>query len=178
MLMPSSNRAATRLETRLAFLAAGFGVGCWAPLVPFAKQRLGVDNGVLSLLLLCLGGGSVISMIAAAALCERYGAKPIVIVGGLGLCVALPLLSLAAQPLALACALLVLGAALGLIDVAMNVHAVEVERAAERPLMSGFHALYSVGGFAGAAIMTFLLSSRISVLVDTLTCSALLAAAI
>jgi MFS family permease len=178
MLMPSSNRAGARLATRLAFLAAGFGVACWAPLVPFAKQRLGINDGILSLLLLCLGGGSVISMIAAGALSERYGAKPIIIVGGLGLGMALPLLSLAAKPLELACALLVLGAALGLIDVAMNVHAVEVERAAERPLMSGFHALYSIGGFVGATLMTFLLSSRMPVLVDTLLCSALIAATI
>jgi MFS family permease len=117
-------------------------------------------------------------MIAAGALSERYGAKPIIIVGGLGLGMALPLLSLAAKPLELACALLVLGAALGLIDVAMNVHAVEVERAAERPLMSGFHALYSIGGFVGATLMTFLLSSRMPVLVDTLLCSALIAATI
>ena len=41
----------------------------------------------------------------------------------------------------------------------MNVHAVEVERAARKPLMSGFHALYSVGGFAGAGGMTFALSA-------------------
>ena len=40
----------------------------------------------------------------------------------------------------------------------MNIHAVEVERAATEPLMSGFHALYSVGGFAGAAFITLLLS--------------------
>jgi len=45
--------------------------------------------------------------------------------------------------------LLIFGAALGALDVAMNVHAVEVERAAERPLMSGFHALFSIGGFLG-----------------------------
>jgi len=54
---------AARLATRLAFLVAGFGVACWAPLVPFAKQRLGVDNDVLGLLLLlCIGVGSVMAM--------------------------------------------------------------------------------------------------------------------
>ncbi len=45
--MSSADRPATRLATRLAFLVAGFGIACWAPLVPFAKTRLGVDDGIL-----------------------------------------------------------------------------------------------------------------------------------
>ena len=44
--MPSADRPATRLATRLAFLVAGFGIACWAPLVPFAKQRLAIDDGL------------------------------------------------------------------------------------------------------------------------------------
>ena len=60
------------------------------------------------------------------------------------------------------------GAALGSLDVAMNIHGVEVERAALRPLMSGFHALFSVGGFAGATMITFLLSSKVAPLAGTM----------
>ena len=70
------DRPAARLATRLAFLVAGFGVACWAPLVPFAKQRLGVDDGVLGLLLLCLGLGSVIAMVITGALSARYAPVP------------------------------------------------------------------------------------------------------
>jgi hypothetical protein len=66
------------------------------------------------------------------------------------------------------------GAAPGSLDVAMNIHGVEVERAARTPLMSGFHALFSVGGFAGATVMTFLLSSRIIPLASTLFASVLM----
>ena len=55
--------------------------------------------------------------------------------------------------------LLLFGATLGSLDVAMNIHAVEVERGAGQPLLSGFHALYSLGGFAGAAFVTMLLSA-------------------
>ena len=53
--MTSSERAA-RLATRLSFLVAGFGIACWAPLVPYAKERLGVGDATLGLLLLCIGG--------------------------------------------------------------------------------------------------------------------------
>ncbi|MEH2493124.1 MFS transporter [Bradyrhizobium sp. AZCC 2230] len=172
--MTSADRPATRLATRLSFLVAGFGLACWAPLVPFAKERLAVDDAVLGLLLLSLGIGSVIAMTATGILSARHGTKPIIIAGGIGLALVLPLLVVAATPLTLAIALLAFGAALGSIDVAMNIHAVEVERAAGQPLMSGFHALFSIGGFAGSAVMTALLSFHFGPLASALICSVLM----
>ena len=175
--MISADRPATRLATRLAFLVAGFGIACWAPLVPFAKQRLAVDDATLGLLLLCIGAGSVAAMIAIGPLSARYGSKPVIVGSGMALACVLPFLSLAATPLALGVVLLLFGGALGSLDVAMNIHAVEVESAAQRPLMSGFHALFSIGGFAGSATMTLLLSLKIAALAGSLICSALMAVA-
>jgi hypothetical protein len=169
--MPSE---AARLATRLAFLVAGFGVSCWAPLVPFAKARLNVDDGVLGLLLLCVGLGSVISMIATGALSARFGSKPIIVAGGIGLAAVLPLLAIVDTPATLGIALLAFGACLGSLDVAMNIHAVDVERSEGRPLMSGFHALFSVGGFAGATFMTFLLSLRVGTFASTVLAAVLM----
>ncbi|WEJ98271.1 MAG: MFS transporter [Candidatus Sphingomonas phytovorans] len=177
MSMISADRPATRLATRLAFLVAGFGIACWAPLVPFAKQRLAVDDATLGLLLLCIGAGSVAAMIATGPLSARYGSKPVIVGSGMALACVLPFLSVAATPLALGIVLLLFGGALGSLDVAMNIHAVEVESAAQRPLMSGFHALFSIGGFAGSATMTLLLSLKIAALVGSLICSALMAVA-
>lgn len=175
--MTSADSPATRLATRLSFLVAGFGIACWAPLVPFAKARLGVDDGELGLLLLCIGLGSLAAMAATGPLSARHGSKPVILAGGVGLAAVLPLLAVAPTPPALAAALLLLGAALGSIDVAMNVHAVEVERGAGRPLMSGFHALFSVGGVAGASLLTALLSAGASALAGTLAAAALMLAA-
>jgi predicted MFS family arabinose efflux permease len=74
--------------------------------------------------------------------------------------------------------LLLFGATLGSLDVAMNIHAVEVERSGDRPLLSGFHALYSLGGFAGAAFMTLLLSAGLGPLQCVLIGSVLMILAI
>lgn len=175
--MISADRPATRLATRLAFFVAGFGIACWAPLVPFAKQRIAVDDAMLGLLLLCIGVGSIVAMIATGPLSARYGSKPVILGSGLVLIVVLPFLMIAASPAQLGIALLLFGGALGSLDVAANVHAVEVERAATEPLMSGFHALFSIGGFAGAVLMTVALSIRMSPLVGTLICSAVMLAA-
>jgi predicted MFS family arabinose efflux permease len=174
----SADRAQTRLATRLSFLAAGFSMACWAPLVPFAKARIGVDDGTFGLLLLCLGIGSIVAMPPTGLLAARLGSKPMILVGGFGLVLLLPVLSVADSAFVLAVALLGFGASLGTIDVAMNVHAVEVERAAQRPLMSGFHAMFSIGGFAGSGGMIFLLSAGVTPLVGTLCGSALALAAL
>jgi MFS family permease len=173
----STDSPATRLATRIAFLVAGFGVAAWAPLIPFAKQRLGADDGLMGLLLLCLGAGSVAAMLRTGPLCARYGCKPVVVVSGLAMSFALTLLALAGSAWALGAALFVFGGALGSLDVSMNVHAVEVERDAGVPLMSGFHAMFSVGGFAGAALVTFLLSCGLAPLACTFVCLAIMLAA-
>ena len=172
--MISADRPETRLATRLSFLVAGFGISCWAPLVPFAKARLGIGDGTLGLLLLCLGAGSVLAMLLTGVLSAKYGSRPIIIGGALGLAMILPLLSIAYTPLALGIALFAFGGSLGSVDVAMNIHAVDVERAAGRPLISGFHALFSIGGFAGASMVTALLSLGLSPLDGSLIGAALL----
>lgn len=175
---PSPNRPATRLATRLSFLASGFGTACWAPLVPFAKARVGVDDGQLGLLLLCIGIGSIIAMPLTGWFSARLGSKPMILGGGIGIVLLLPILAIASDRFVLAAALLGFGASIGTIDVAMNVHAVEVERAADRPLMSGFHALFSIGGFAGAGSLTFLFSIGFAPFTSALFASAMTMAAL
>ena len=169
---------APRVATRLAFLVAGFGLSCWAPLVPFAKDRLAVDEQTLGMLLLCLGIGSVVAMLFTGSLSKWFGTRPVILVGGVVFALLLPALVLSSTTLAMALSLLLFGASLGSLEVAMNIHAVEVERDAGVPLMSGFHALFSVGGFAGAAFMTTLLSLGVGTLATALIGSAMMLLAI
>jgi predicted MFS family arabinose efflux permease len=171
------NSPATRLATRLLFLVAGFGYGCWAPLVPLTKLKFGIDEHILGLLILCIGIGSITAMIVAGMLATRIGSKPILLGSGFGFALMLALLPLAGSTAVLACILFGFGAALGALDVAMNLHAVEVEKGADRPMMSGFHALFSIGGFAGAAFMTFLLSEQVNTVMGTVICAILMAVA-
>ncbi len=150
--VPVSSGAA--LATRLAFFGAGFTMAAWAPLIPFAKARLGASDAELGLLLLCLGIGSIIAMPITGYVSAQKGARGMVLLGGVGLVVLLPAMMLAQSGLVLGALLFLFGASLGTIDVAMNVHGAEVERRAARPMMSGFHAMWSVGGIAGAGSMT------------------------
>jgi len=60
-------------------------MACWAPLVPFAKARTGVDDGQLGLLLLCIGIGSIIAMPLTGWFSARLGSKPMILGGGIGI---------------------------------------------------------------------------------------------
>ncbi|MGY3443040.1 putative MFS family arabinose efflux permease [Bradyrhizobium sp. USDA 4473] len=177
-MISSANWAASLLGTRLAFFVAGFGLAAWAPLVPLAKERLAVDDRMLGLLLLCLGTGSVVAMLLTSVSNARYGSKPIILVGGLGVALILPWLAIAGTPLGLATTLFAFGFSLGAIDVAMNIYAIELERTTGRPLMSGFHAHYSIGEFTGSAAVTLLLSLQLGSLFSTLVCSTFMMIAI
>jgi predicted MFS family arabinose efflux permease len=153
-------------------------MACWAPLVPFAKSRVGVDDAQLGLLLLCLGIGSMIAMPLTGWLSARFGSKPMILCGGFGAALLLPFLATTGSAFGLAATLLGFGASLGTIDVAINVHAVEVEQAGQRPMMSGFHAMFSIGGFAGAGGMTLLLSTGAAPPTSALCASAMTVAAL
>lgn len=154
-----------RLEqssTRIAFFIAGFGLAAWAPLVPYAKARAGLDEATLGLLLLCLGAGSILAMPIAGLLATRFGCRKVTIGGTLLICLALPLLATASSIPLLIATLFIFGAGLGGVDSTVNLQAVIVERASGRNMMSGFHGLFSVGGIAGAAGVSALLALGLS----------------
>ncbi|WPB58037.1 MFS transporter [Xylophilus sp. GOD-11R] len=154
--------------TRISFFIAGFGTSAWAPLVPFARDRIGLDDGGLGLLLLALGTGSLLAMPIAGALAARFGCRRVMVPASLAMCAALQALATADSAPMLGAALLLFGAAVGSLDCAANIHAVIVERCAGRPMMSGFHGLYSVGGIAGAGGVSGLLLLGATPLLSTL----------
>lgn len=147
---PAAGRAEQH-STRLLFLLAGFSAAAWASLVPVAKAATGVNEGQLGLVLLCLGIGSLLAMPVSGVVSTRHGCRKVLMVCGVALCACLPLLASVQNVFTLAAALFFFGAMIGTFDCVMNIQAVIVERDSKRPLMSGFHGFYSLGGLLGAA---------------------------
>lgn len=148
---------AQQMSTRAAFLISGLGMSSWAPLVPYAKERLAVNEAALGLLLLCLGAGSLAAMPLAGLLTGRLGCRRVILVATLVMMASLIGLISSPSAAVMAFSLLVFGASLGMMDVAMNIQAVMVEKASGRSMMSGFHGFYSLGGILGAAGVSGLL---------------------
>ncbi|MEN4124235.1 MFS transporter [Serratia marcescens] len=146
-----------QIATRAIFFLAGLGMAAWAPLIPFVKARLGIDDGALGLLLFCLAAGSMAIMPFAGYLIAKLGCRAVLLGAGALLCVDLPLLALLDAPLLMGAALGVFGAVNGIMDVAMNSQAIIVERESGQAKMSGFHGFYSLGGIAGAGGVSLLL---------------------
>jgi MFS family permease len=138
------------LSVFIVFALNGVVVGSWAPRMPALAEQIGASAGVLGLALL----GASVGMIAAASLtgrlCARFGAPVMVLGSGLATAVVLPLLATVASPLQLGLVLVLLGASVGMLDVAMNVAAVTVIRRTGRALMPVFHAFFSFGALAGS----------------------------
>ena len=165
MDFPDTFRA--RLATRLAFFAAGFAMGCCAPFFPFIKENVSADKSEFGLLLLCLGIGAIIAMPITGIVSARRGSKPMILLGGFLMALLIPILVVVETQSILAIIIFLLGASLGTLDVAMNVHAVEVEKIEKRSLMSNFHAQFSIGGLIGAGLMTVFLFFGFSILISS-----------
>jgi MFS family permease len=147
-----------RIATSGVFFANGTGLGLWAGHIPVVQQGLEIDAGLLSIALLSLALGAVLAMSMTGSCTARFGSPSCTAVAGAtyGLALALPVLAPGFGTL-IAAALL-LGAANGATDVAMNTQASTVERSYGRPVMSSFHACFSLGGMAGALIAGALLA--------------------
>jgi fucose permease len=133
-----------------------------APLVPDIKARFNLDESSLGLVLLCLGLGSILVMPFGGGLAGRFGCKKVIFAASLVFLGSLPFLASTQSLPGIVLAMLALGAGGGMLDVVMNIQAVMVEEDSRRPMMSGFHGMFSVGGIAGAGGSSLLLGARIS----------------
>jgi MFS family permease len=142
---------AARLAVASLFFVNGMLFATWVSRIPAIEEQRGLSHATLGLALLLLAFGAMISMPAAGALCARFGSARVCGVGILAYCAFLPLLSFGGDAWVFALCLFLFGIAHGSVDVAMNAQAVQVERKYRRPIMSSFHALFSIGGLSGAA---------------------------
>ena len=148
------------LSARNAVLATfflnGFAFATWASRIPSVREALDLTPGRLGLLLLAASVGSVIALPSSGGTVQRFGARRVVIaaaiVEALGLLlVAVGVGVLGTVPVT-ALGLFLVGFGTGSWDVAMNVEGAEVERLLNRSVMPRFHAAFSLGTVAGAAV--------------------------
>ncbi|HVC79517.1 MAG TPA: MFS transporter [Chloroflexota bacterium] len=141
---------AARRAVAAVFLINGtLGAG-WATRIPAIQQHLHLDPRALGLALLGAAVGALVAMNLAGYLAARWGSSRVTVTAGLLFCASVPLLALAPSLLALVGALVFFGATTGSMDVAMNTQGVAVERRYGRPILTSFHAFFSIGGLTGA----------------------------
>ena len=154
-----------QMAARMAFFISGFAVATWAPMIPAVKEKLQIGADVLGLLLLSIGISAFIFMPLAGMISRSYGCKKVLRVAITIMALDLIVLSLLGSIWSFLVFLAVFGAAMGCIDVNMNLNAVIVENASKKRMMSGMHALWSVGCFAGAGLFSLLAKAGLGITV-------------
>ncbi|TDD82432.1 MFS transporter [Actinomadura darangshiensis] len=141
-----------RVAVTLAFAAHGLLGAAWVARIPQIKEHLGLGEGAMGVALLGAPVGVVAAVRFAGWIIARWGSRATTVAAGLAGAASLIPLGLAWNLGALIVSLLLMGASLGLMDVAMNAQGVAVERGYGRPLMSGLHGSYSVGTLLAALV--------------------------
>ncbi|MFI7129998.1 MFS transporter [Nonomuraea sp. NPDC050153] len=143
------------------FFLAGFVMGLWAAGLPSLNDRLDLGPARLGSVLLLISGGALVSMLAAGPLVDRWSSRRVCWIAGpfSGLVLLGP--ALASSYWALAALAVLFGMGLGVTEVAMNAHSVEVERRYGRPIISAFHGTWSLGGAAGGGLTSIALQTGV-----------------
>lgn len=170
----ATQHSAQRLSTLLSFFSLGLSTAAWAPLIPYAQQRLHLNHADFGTLLLCIGAGSMLAMPATGLLIQKVGCRAIISVAVLLLLMVLPTFALTSSILIMAIALFLFGTAAGSLGVAINLQAVIVEKNSAKSMMSQFHGMCSLGGLAGVMTVTALLAAGVSPLMSALAICLLL----
>ncbi|MDI6104733.1 MFS transporter [Actinoplanes sp. NEAU-A12] len=152
-----------RIATSLVFLLFGAALGVWTARIPAVKEKLGLGDGRLSVALLAFAAGCIAGMALIGRLTDRFGSSRVLVPAAVleGVLLAGP--GISDGLVTLSVALFAFGAVHGTLNIAMNASAAEVERAMGRPVMSSFHAVYSIGGFLGAIVGSLFAHAGVSV---------------
>ena len=139
-----------RLAVLAAFVINGFLYASWAARVPDIQAQYGVNDAAFGLVLICASGGAFAAMPFSAWIIARLGVVRTSACSALVYAAAVALMPQLPPGGAVYPLFFVMGIGFGLLDVAMNAQAVEVEKAYGRAIVTSFHAGFSAAMIAGA----------------------------
>jgi MFS family permease len=139
-----------RLAVSLFFFTNGFQIGNYVARLPEIQRLYGVSNATLGTILLCSAAGAIGAMPFAGLLTVRFGSRLVTIATGIAFIFLIPLIPILSNVWMLSGLFFLFGVLGGSEDVAMNGQAVFVERMYQKPILSSFHGVWSVGTALGA----------------------------
>src|SRR5437762_5335055 len=163
-LAPPSGRVISNAawRTRAQFFISGALFATWGVHVPSVKAHYALGERALAIAMLAAGVGAWLALTQAGRVVGRFGPRGVTLLTGSGCALCIALLVAFDHYAALLVVMLLYGVCSSLMDVSINAEASEIERLADRPLMSGFHAMFSLGGMVGAAVGSLLHSAAVA----------------
>ncbi len=142
----------TKLALLVYFIVPGLLYGLFTSRLPALKAQTGATEGDIGLMLLTFGAGSVIGLLAARKLLQRFGARVVLLPALISQFAGLALAAFATNLAPLFGLSAAIGLCIGLTDVAMNAQGIAFEKRQAKPVMGFFHAGYCVGGGLGSIL--------------------------
>ena len=140
-----------RIAVKTAFFINGFIFANWVSRLPRIQEMFNADDGTIGLVLLASSIGAVGAMPFTGWIIIKNGSRRITLISAILYCAFVPLIPLSQNLFVLIVLYFFMGIVTGMLDVAMNAQAILVEREYKRPIMTSFHALFSIGMMLGAA---------------------------
>jgi predicted MFS family arabinose efflux permease len=136
----------------VAFVSFGAVDGTWAARLPAIKARLHLDSGRLGIAIFCVSLAATAMLPLAGWLASKRGSRGPILLGLLVTAGGITAIAFAPSLALLAPSACLLGAGVGIVDVAANAHGVAVEQRLQRPVLSALHGAWSFGLLAGSGI--------------------------
>jgi MFS family permease len=156
------SRQANRRSVSIFFFLHGLCFASWASRIPTIQSTLNLSASSLGTILFALPLGFFISLAFAGWLIAKIGSKKVVVLSSALYSISLVGIGLSTSPQQVAASLLLFGFFANLLNISANTQAVAVEGLYQKRLMATFHGLWSLAGFAGAALGTWMIGKSVS----------------
>ncbi len=161
-LTTALNRRKSRFSVSAIFFAYGLTFASWASRIPTIQQELNISDGVLGMILFALPVGLFLCLPFSGWIINHFGSRKVVIVSGTVYSTLLLAIGMTQNVIQLVGVLLIFGFFSNLLNIAVNTQAAGVEASYSKPVMASFHGMWSLAGFAGAAIGTIMMGYDIN----------------
>jgi MFS family permease len=150
-----------RLAVTVFFFISGFGYASWASRIPTIQQQLKLNEAQLGLTLFAPPVGLLLTMPFTKWLLKNYASRIIMLFGSLFFCVVLSLPGFTGYVWQLVIVLICFGSSRNMLNLSMNAQAVDIQALYKTPIMTTFHGIWSLAGFAGAGTGYFMVKNHI-----------------
>jgi MFS family permease len=143
----------TRLRRANAvyFFISGFGYSSWTSRIPGIKESLKLNDAHFGTLLFTMPVGLILTMPFTGKLLDHFKSRTIMLIGAMVYNGVLACIGFSSYTWVLGIALFFFGSSRNMMNLSMNAQAIGVQALYKRSIMSSFHAVWSMAGFAGAA---------------------------
>lgn len=143
---------ALRIGCAVFFFISGFGYSSWASRIPTLQQQLHLNEAQLGAVLFALPIGLMLTLPITGRLLSHHASRTIMIIGALLFNAVLCFLGFATAVWQLVLMLFCLGSARNLLNLSVNAQSVSVQSLYSKSIITTFHGIWSLAGFAGAAV--------------------------